>query len=160
MRDVVSAVEIVIDKDFPVAVDVIILVAKYAACSIRGERRALLPPRNRQRSGSWSRFTKRIVPGVYFHGNEAVVFAFEVLHAIELGHTLEGAVEAVVPAVIGTVEDRGMATGLGHDRGGVVAAHVIERASTPSLPRTATSGSPATVALTNCPAWPLDRRGP
>src|SRR5712692_3351193 len=66
------------------------------------------------------------LPGIHFHGDEAIVLAFEILYAFEFGHAFERTVETVVPSVIGTMQDRCLSAGLGHDCRGVMAAHIVK----------------------------------
>jgi len=68
------------------------------------------------------------LPGIDLDRNQAVVFALEILHAVELGHALERAVEAVVPAMIGTMQDRRLSAGLSNDCCSVMPADVEKRA--------------------------------
>ena len=79
--------------------------------------------------------------------------AVEILHAFKLGHAFQRAVEAIFPAVIGTLQDFGLAARLGHDGRGVMAAYVVEGAQLPSLPRTTTIGSPARRVVTKSPGF-------
>src|SRR6266403_3673110 len=68
------------------------------------------------------------LPGIDLHGGEAIVLAFEILYAVEFGHAFERTIEAVVPSVIGTMQDGGLSAGLGHDGCCVMTAHVVEGA--------------------------------
>src|SRR5208337_1620021 len=65
-------------------------------------------------------------PGVEAHGNEAVIGAVEIAHALEFHHALEGAIVAVGPAVIRTAELFRATLFFGNDGGGVMAADVVE----------------------------------
>ena len=66
---------------------------------------------------------------MFRRGWEQTVFcAIEVLHAVELGHAFERTVEAVFPAMVGTLQNLGVAAGLGNDGRSVVTANVIEGA--------------------------------
>ena len=67
-------------------------------------------------------------PGFDADGNQAVLGAVKVLHAIELGHAFERSIETVFPAVIGTLQNLRVTAGLGDDGCGVMAAHVVESA--------------------------------
>ena len=68
------------------------------------------------------------LPGFDSNGNKSVLRAIEILDAFELGHAFEGTIEAIVPAVIGTMQKRSLAAGFGHDGGGVMAADIVESA--------------------------------
>src|SRR6266478_5777260 len=68
------------------------------------------------------------LPGIDLHGDEAIVLAFEILYAVEFGHAFERTIEAVVPSVIGTMQDGGLSAGLSHDGCCVMTAHVVEGA--------------------------------
>ena len=61
-------------------------------------------------------------------GNKSVLRAIEILDAFELGHAFQRTIEAVVPAVIGTMQESSLAAGFGDDGGGVMAADIVESA--------------------------------
>ena len=56
-----------------------------------------------------------------------MVFAVEVFNSIELRHPLQRAIQAVIPTVIGTMQNRGHPTRLRHYRRGMVPANVVKR---------------------------------
>src|SRR5208283_4532215 len=62
------------------------------------------------------------------HRNQPVVLALEVLYALELGHALERSIQAIVPAVIRTMQNRCLSAGLGRHGCGVMPAYVVKRA--------------------------------
>src|SRR5258706_7371905 len=68
------------------------------------------------------------LPSIDSYWDEAIVLSLEILYAVEFGHSFERAVEAVVPSVVGTMQDRRLSAGFGHYCGGVVTAHVVEGA--------------------------------
>ena len=67
-------------------------------------------------------------PGFDSNGDEAILRTIEILHAFEFGHTFERTIEAIIPAVIGTMQNRGLTARLGYHRSGVMAANVEEGA--------------------------------
>src|ERR1035441_4274793 len=67
------------------------------------------------------------LPGLHRHWNQTIVLAFEVLHAIELRHSLERSIEPVVPSMIGTMQNRRLAAFLGHHRRRMMAADIVKR---------------------------------
>src|ERR1700728_4437391 len=89
MRDVVAAVKIVIDKDLPVAMDVVgaaVEVVKLAD----GERRDALYESS-ERCGERRRVIIEInedeaFPGFRANGNKAILRAVEILESLELRH--------------------------------------------------------------------------
>ena len=131
MRDVVATVEVVIDENFPVAIDVVGAAvevvefadaqgghAAYQAAEKFGERGGVVVEVDEDET----------LPGFDSNGDKAVLRAIEIFHAFEFGHTFQGTIEAVVPAVIGTMQERGLAAGFGYDGGGVVTADIVESA--------------------------------
>src|ERR1700682_426604 len=132
VRDVVAAVEIIVDVDFPIAIERV-----DAAIEVLQFLREL-----ERRDESWDgakELAKRrglrievdedeIFPGFDTDRDESVLRAVEIADTIELDHALKGAVNAVGPAVIGTAKLLGAAVGLRYDGGGMMAANIVERA--------------------------------
>jgi hypothetical protein len=130
--DVVAAVEIVVDVNFPVAIEGVD--AAIEVLELLGE----LQRSDEFRNGG-EEFAKRgglgieidedeIFPGVDGDGDEAILRAIEVADAVELDHAFEGAVDTVGPAVIGAAKLPGAAVGFGDDGGSVMAANIVEGA--------------------------------
>src|SRR5271156_5687596 len=67
-------------------------------------------------------------PCFHSNRNQAVLRAVEIFDAFELRHAFERSIKAVVPSVVGAMQERGVTTGLSYDRGGVMAANIVEGA--------------------------------
>ena len=130
--DVIAAVEIVVDVDFPIAIEGV-----DAAIEVLELLREL--QRSDEFGNGAEEFAKwgglrieidenEIFPGVDADRDEAVLRTIEIADALEFDHALEGAVDAVGPAVIRAAKLFGAAVGFGDDGGGVVAADVVEGA--------------------------------
>lgn len=65
-------------------------------------------------------------PGLDSNGDEAVLRTIKILHTLELRHAFQRAIEAIVPAVIWTMQKRGVAARLSYHRSGVMTANVVE----------------------------------
>ena len=96
----------------------------------RGATRLTRPPRNsaERRGVSVEVDEDEAFPGFDSNGDEAVLRTIKILHALELRHAFQRTIEAVVPAVIGTMQKRGVAARLSYHRSGVMAANVVEGA--------------------------------
>ena len=134
MGYVVAAIEIVIDEDLPVAMDVesaTVEVMKFAdaeggnafsqAAEKVGERHCIIVEVDEDEA----------LPGFDSYGNQTVLRAIKILDSFEFGHTFQRTVESVVPAMIRTVQDGGLAAGFGYDGGSVVATDVVKGAQGP-----------------------------
>ena len=130
--DVIAAVEIVVDVDFPVAiegVDAAIEVLELLRELQRGDEFRDGAEEFAKRGGLGIEIDEdEIFPGVDANGDEAILRAVEIANTVELEHAFEGAVDAVGPAVIGTAKLRGAAVGFRDDGGRVMAADVVEGA--------------------------------
>ena len=107
MRDVVAAVEVVIDEHFPVAVDVVGAAVEVMEFADAERGHAFDQPA--EKFGERDRLVVEVdedeaLPGFDPNGDQAILCAVEILHAFELGHAFQGTVEAVVPSVIGTMQ--------------------------------------------------------
>src|SRR5579859_5177556 len=69
----------------------------------------------------------KFLPYSHAHGYQAILAAVKIAHSVEIGSAFQRAVGAIRPSVIRTAEIRCAALGIGHDRGGMVLAYVIER---------------------------------
>src|SRR6266478_5940552 len=131
MRNVVTAVEVVVDKHFPVAMDVVSAPVKVAQFADAEGRDAL--DETAKKFGERRRLVVQVdedeaLPGFDPDRDEAVLRKIKILDAFELRHPLQGAIEAVVPAVVRTMQQRSLAAGLSYDGSGMVAADIVEAA--------------------------------
>jgi len=130
--DVIAAVEIVIDVDFPVAiegVDAVIEVTELLGELQRGDEFRNGAEEFAKRDGLGIEIDEdEIFPGVDGDGDEAILRAIEIADAVELDHAFESAVDTVGPAVVGAAKLFGAAVGFGDDGGGVMAANIVEGA--------------------------------
>jgi len=130
--DVIATVEIVVDVDFPVAiesVDAAIEVLELLRELQRGDELR----NGAEEFAKWGGLgieidEDEIFPRLDTDGDEAISRAIKIADTIELDHAFEGAVDAVGPAVIGAAKLFGAAVGFGDDDGGVMAANVVEGA--------------------------------
>ena len=129
MRNVVAAVEVVVDVDFPVAVEGVLL----ARVEVKGFEIEGGYAFDQIAEEIMQRFwvgrevdEDEVFPGIDDDGDKAIVFTPKVADAGKLGHAFESAVEAVVPSVIRAMQKRGASAGLRHDGGRVVATNVVE----------------------------------
>src|ERR1700690_133072 len=67
-----------------------------------------------------------LFPCLYLYRDQAVILAFEVLYSVELRHSFECAIQPVIPPVIRTMQNRGLAARLRHNCSCMMAAHVIK----------------------------------
>ena len=65
-------------------------------------------------------------PRFHANWNQAVLCAIEILHAFELRHSFQRSIEAIVPAVIRTMQNRSLAARLSYDGSSVVPADVVK----------------------------------
>jgi len=129
---VVTAIEIIVHVNFPVAIEGVD--SAIEAVELFGEL---------QRSSECGNFAEEIeegrglaieideeevFPDVEAHGNEAVIGAVEIADAFKFHHALEGAIVAVGPAVVRAAKLLCATFFLGNDGGGVMAADVAEGA--------------------------------
>ncbi len=130
--NVIAAVEIVVDVDFPVAiesVDAAIEVLELLRELQRGDEFR----NGAEEFAKWGGLgieidEDEIFPSVDTDGGKTILRAIEIADPLELDHAFEGAVDAVGPAVIGAAKLFGAAVGFGDDGGGVMAADVVEGA--------------------------------
>ena len=128
---VIAAIEVVINKYFPVAVD-----NKLAASGemelIEMQRLELLDHvaeifRQGHRIGI-EMDEDKFLPHVNAERNQAILFAIKILHALEVGNAFERSIQSVGPAVIRALQAGGCAARFGHHGGRVMAADVEESA--------------------------------
>jgi hypothetical protein len=132
---VVAAIEIVVDVDFPVAierVDTAIEVLEFLSELQRSDDFRNRREEFAERRGLGIEVNQdEIFPSVDADGNQAILRAVEIADSVEFNHTFEGAVDAVSPAMIRAAKLFGTAVGFRDDGGGVMAAHVVEGAEFP-----------------------------
>src|ERR1019366_1386854 len=131
MRHVVTAVEIVIDEHLPVA-------AHRVHATFEKMHRRKIEWREPccesaqevgQRRGIGIEVDEdKLHPRLTLHLKLSVLSAIEATDALKLRSAFQRSVEAVAPSVIGAAENRGIAFGLGDDRGGMMTANVVKRA--------------------------------
>ena len=131
VRNVIAAVEVVVDEDLPVAVQAVRPALEEVQRAEIERRNSLHQPAQEIRQGRGFRIEvdeDELLPGFHAHGQQSVLRAIEGADAFELRRALQRAVQAVAPAVIRTAQDAGRALLFGHDGGGMMAADVVERA--------------------------------
>src|SRR5208282_927826 len=108
MRYMISAIQIVIDKNFPVTVDVITMTRKVVQLTQSQWSDAIDQSAQKlcQRGRIRIQIHKyKLLPHIHLHRNQPIVLAFEVLHPIELRHPLKGSIQSVIPSVIWTMQN-------------------------------------------------------
>src|SRR6266446_3762212 len=108
MRNVVATVQIVINEDFPVAMNVVR--ARFEIMQLGNfERRN---PSYEAAEKILERRCLRIeidenkfLPSISLDRHKPVLLTLEVLHTLEFWHSFQWAIESVIPAVIGTMQN-------------------------------------------------------
>src|SRR6266568_8868619 len=75
-----------------------------------------------------------LLPSLSLYRNQAILLALETLDAIELRHALQRTIQPIVPSVIRTMQQRGLAALLGDNRSCMMATDVIEAAQRAIVP--------------------------
>src|SRR5262245_2234865 len=135
MRNVVAAVQIIIDKNFPVAVDRI-APAVHPAEGVESQflhstdqiraKKAL-----ERRSLTIELHKNPVLPDSRLDRRQTIRRAIEAADAGEIRGPAKGPFERVGPAVIRTTKIAGLSSGRGHDGGGMVTAYIEEAAQYP-----------------------------
>ena len=131
MRNVVSAVEVVVDKYFPVAVDVVRPAVKVVQFAHAQRRHSLDQPAKKILEWESLRIQiheDKLFPGFRLHRDQPVLPALKIFHAVEFRHALQGPIQTVVPAMIGTMQNGRLPARLSHHRRGMMAAYVVKAA--------------------------------
>ena len=106
--DVIAAVEIVVDVDFPVAikrVDAAVEEMKFFGQFKRGDELRDYAERIAQGHGMAVEIDKHeIFPSVHANRDQTVVCAVEVADAVKLDHAFQRAIDSVGPAVVGAAK--------------------------------------------------------
>src|SRR5580693_7592864 len=131
MRDMIAAIEVVIDENFPVAIDVVGAAVEVMQFADAQRRHAADEAAEEfgERGGAVVEVDEdETLPGFDSNRNKSVLRAIEILDTFEFGHAFERPIQAVVPAVIRTMQESSLAAGFGHDGGSVMAADIVEGA--------------------------------
>src|SRR6202162_3096098 len=129
VRDMVSAIEKVVDEDLPVATDVVCAAVKVMQFSNaqRGNAMREASEKLRERRSVVVEVDEdEALPGFHSNRNQTVLRAAEILDTLELGRPLERTVEAIVPSVVGTMQKSGMSAALRCDGGSVMATNIVK----------------------------------
>src|SRR5216684_5801134 len=127
MRNVISAVEVIIDEHLPVAMNVVHPTIKMMQLTDTQGRDTLHQSYEKLRQGhglSVQIHEHEFLPRLSLHRHQAILLPFEIFHSFELRHSLQRSVQTVVPAVIRTMEDGSLPARLRDHRRRVMAAHV------------------------------------
>src|SRR5258708_25336427 len=131
MGNVIPAVEKVVYIDLPIAANVITSAVEVIQLADTEWSDALDQTSKKfvQRLGVRIEVHKdEALPGLDANREKAVLSTIKILHAFELGHAFQRTVKSVPPAMIRTLQHRGVAAWLRDHRGGVMAADVIKSA--------------------------------
>src|ERR1700678_3685409 len=111
----VAAVKVVIDKYFPVAVDVESAAIEIMKLADAERRHALYQPAQKLAQGPSLRIEiheDKNLPSFDSDRNKAILCAVEIPHTIELRHAFQGAVQSVLPAMVRTLQNGRLTAGL------------------------------------------------
>src|SRR5579862_2153084 len=131
MRHVISAVEIIVDVDLPVAVDVVSPAIKIMKLADAERSDALHQSAKKflqRRSLRIEIYEHKTFPGFDADGKQTVLSAIKVFDSVEFGHAFERAIQAILPAVIRTLQHGCLTAKLGDHGGGVMPADVVKTA--------------------------------
>src|SRR5579871_5457887 len=107
MGHVVAAIEVIVDKHFPIAGNVIDAgreIMQFADPQW-GNSLDESSEETVQRTGIGIEVDDyKVFPTFCFHRQQAVLLTVKAFHSIELGHAFESAIQPIVPPVIGTVQ--------------------------------------------------------
>src|SRR5712692_4606359 len=134
MRNVISAVEVIIDEHLPVAMNVVHPTIKMMQLTDAQGRDTLHQSSEKLRQGhglSVQIHEYEFLPRLSLHRHQAILLPFEIFHSIELRHSLQRSVQTIVPAVIRTMQDRSLPAGFRNHCSRVMTAHVEERPQHP-----------------------------
>src|SRR2546422_646680 len=134
MRNVISAVEVIIDEHFPVAMNVVHPAIKMMQLTDAQGPDTLHQSSEKLRQGqglSVQIHEYEFLPCLSLNRHQAILLPFEIFHSVELRHSLQRSVQTVVPAVIRTMQDRSLPAGFRNHCSRVMTAHVEERPQHP-----------------------------
>src|SRR5664279_3133477 len=131
MRHVVSAIEVVVDKHLPVALQRVH--AALEEMQVREVERgdAAYQPAEKvgKRSGLGIEIDEdKLLPRAYLYRNQSVLGAIESANTFELRSAFQCAVESIAPTVIRAAKNCSIARSFGDDRRRMMAADVVESA--------------------------------
>ncbi len=131
MRHVITAVEIVVDENFPIAMDVVastveeMQVADAQGSHTRNESAEEII----QGNCIGIKIDKdKALPSFDLNRNQAIVGPLELGDAFELRHSFQRAIKPIFPSVIRTLKNRSMSARLRYHRRGVMATDIVKRA--------------------------------
>src|SRR6266478_12499 len=131
MRDVIAAIEVVVDVDLPVAGDVVFLAIE----EVQFAQAQGLTTSHQATQEITQRLGLKIeideyegLPDLRLHRDQTVIATLEILHTDEFRHSFQGAVQTIVPAMIGAMQERGDPAGFGNHLGGMMPTDVVEGA--------------------------------
>src|SRR5579871_3410532 len=115
MRNVIAAIEVVVDEHLPVAMNVVGAAIEIVQLADAQRRDSLdqASEKFRQRPGMAVEIDEdKTFPGFDANRYQPVLPAIEILHAFELRHAFQGAIESIIPSVIRTMQQRRHSAGL------------------------------------------------
>src|ERR1700682_6249570 len=127
MRNVISAIEKIVDEDLPVAMDVVGAAVEEVQLADSQRRDAFDQSSEEFLQGRSMRvevYEDETLPYLDANRHQAVLSAVEVFYTLELGHAFQRSVQTVVPTVIGTTQQRCLTTRLGYDGRGMMTTHI------------------------------------
>src|SRR6201997_1817430 len=127
----ISAVEVIIDVDFPVAANVISSAVEVMQLADAERRNALYQTAEEflQRRGLGIEiYEYEALPSFHPDRNQTILSPIKVLHSIELRHAFERSVQTIFPTMVRTLQHRRLTARLRDDGRSVVTAHVVEGA--------------------------------
>src|SRR5258708_34441423 len=122
MRHVIAAIEIIVDENFPVAVNVISGAVEEVQLADSEGRNALDQPSEellQRRSLGVEIHEDETLPDFDAYRHQAVLSAVEVFYSLELRHALQRSIQRIIPTVVGTTNQARLPAEPGHDRAGV-----------------------------------------
>src|SRR5438270_3304452 len=123
MRNVIATVKIVVDENFPVAVDVVGAPVEIMQLADAERCYPLNQPTQKvgKRRGVLIQIHKNeALPCIDSNWDQTIFRAIEILHTLELGHAFERPIKPIVPAVIRTMQHCCVPAGLSNNGGSVM----------------------------------------
>src|ERR1019366_10789483 len=99
MWHMISAIQIVIDKHLPVAVDIVRFTREVMQLAQSERRNSFYQPAQKlgERRGMRVQIDEnKLLPRVHLHRNQSIILAVEILYAFEIRHAFERAIQPVV----------------------------------------------------------------
>src|SRR5580704_11764617 len=110
MGNVITAIQVVVYKHLPVAVEAVVPALKKMKRAQIQRRDALHQSPEEIAQGCSSRIEvhkDKLLPDLYPHPKQPILRSIKPADALELGSASQRAVETVAPAVVGTAKDAG-----------------------------------------------------